>query len=194
MEIANTVTMLFDRLDRCGLIREREHGTIEHLLVMPVTPAEIMIAKVWSMGLIVLLATAASLVLVIEGALHVPIEGSVLLFLAAVALHLRHHVEGDFHAHDRPQQASARADADADAAATRHAVRRGNTRRSHATIVQDIMLVSPNSHLVAVVQAILYRGAGVAVVWLRRVAIAAIGAVFFGIALTYFRKTLSKMA
>ncbi|MDY8959957.1 hypothetical protein UZR36_23365, partial [Escherichia coli] len=38
-----------------ALIREREHGTVEHLLVMPITPFEIMMAKVWSMGLLVIL-------------------------------------------------------------------------------------------------------------------------------------------
>lgn len=50
MEIINNVTMLSIILTGAALIREREHGTIEHLLVMPVTPTEIMVAKVWSMG------------------------------------------------------------------------------------------------------------------------------------------------
>ncbi|WZB68989.1 ABC transporter permease [Achromobacter xylosoxidans] len=54
MEIINNVTMLSIILTGAALIREREHGTIEHLLVMPVTPTEIMVAKVWSMGLVVL--------------------------------------------------------------------------------------------------------------------------------------------
>ena len=53
MEIINNVTMLSIILIGASLIREREHGTIEHLLVMPVTPAEIMLSKVWSMGLVV---------------------------------------------------------------------------------------------------------------------------------------------
>lgn len=50
MELINNVTMLSMILTGAALIREREHGTIEHLLVMPVTAAEIMLAKVWSMG------------------------------------------------------------------------------------------------------------------------------------------------
>ena len=88
MEIINNVTMLSIILTGAALIREREHGTIEHLLVMPVTPAEIMLAKVWSMGLVVLLAAAVALVFVVQGVLRVPIEGSVALFLAGAALHL----------------------------------------------------------------------------------------------------------
>src|SRR5699024_10658806 len=50
--------------------------------------AEIMLSKIWSMGGVVLLASALSLALVVQGALAVPIEGSVLLFLIGAALHL----------------------------------------------------------------------------------------------------------
>ena len=53
---------------------------------MPVTPTEIMLAKIWSMGLVVLVTAFASLNLVVRGALGVPIEGSQPLFLAGAAL------------------------------------------------------------------------------------------------------------
>jgi ABC-2 type transport system permease protein len=79
MQIINNVTMLSIILTGAALIREREHGTIEHLLVMPVTPTEIMLSKVWSMALVVL-ASTLSLNLVVQGALKVPIEGSLALF------------------------------------------------------------------------------------------------------------------
>jgi ABC-type multidrug transport system permease subunit len=88
MEIINNVTMLSIILTGAALIREREHGTIEHLLVMPVTPAEIMLAKVWSMGLVVALAAWLSLLLIVRGALQVPIEGSLALFMLVTVLHL----------------------------------------------------------------------------------------------------------
>lgn len=39
MEVINNVTMLSIVLTGAALIREREHGTVEHLLVMPVTPS-----------------------------------------------------------------------------------------------------------------------------------------------------------
>lgn len=55
---------------------------------MPVTPAEIMLAKIWSMSLVVLIAAAISLVFIVQGTLNVPIEGSVGLFLIDLALHL----------------------------------------------------------------------------------------------------------
>ena len=88
MEIVNNITMLSIILTGAALIREREHGTIEHLLVMPVTPTEIMLAKVWSMGLVVLFAAWVSLTVVVRGLLQVPIEGSLALFLFGTAVHL----------------------------------------------------------------------------------------------------------
>lgn len=56
MRIINNVAMLSIILTGAALIREREHGTIEHLMVMPVTEFEIMMSKVWSMSLVVLIA------------------------------------------------------------------------------------------------------------------------------------------
>src|SRR5690606_3667580 len=79
MEVINQITMLSIILTGAALIREREHGTVEHLLVMPVTPLQIMLAKVWSMGLVVLVAAGLSLLLVVQGWLQVPIEGSLAL-------------------------------------------------------------------------------------------------------------------
>jgi ABC-2 type transport system permease protein len=67
MAIINNITMLAIVLTGSALIREREHGTIEHLLVMPVTPFEIMMAKIWSMGLVVLVVSGLSLLLMVQG-------------------------------------------------------------------------------------------------------------------------------
>ncbi|HEX6767937.1 MAG TPA: ABC transporter permease, partial [Candidatus Binatia bacterium] len=88
MEIIEQITMLSIILTGAALIREREHGTIEHLLVMPLTPFEIMTAKVWANGLVILIATALSVRLVIQELLQVPIAGSVSLFLLGTALYL----------------------------------------------------------------------------------------------------------
>ncbi len=86
MNVVLSITMLSIVLTGAALIREREHGTIEHLLAMPVTPFEIMTSKVWSMGLVVLAASALSLIVVVQGMLGVPIEGSIPLFLLGAAL------------------------------------------------------------------------------------------------------------
>ena len=75
MAVINDITMLTVVLTGAALIREREHGTVEHLLVMPVRPAEIMIAKIWANGLVIVLVAALSLVLVCHVALRVPLAG-----------------------------------------------------------------------------------------------------------------------
>src|SRR6478672_12649211 len=86
--IINQLTLLTIVLTGAAVIREREHGTLEHLLVMPLTAFEIAIAKVWSNGLVILLATGLSLFLVVRTMLQVPFAGSMPLWFAGVLLYL----------------------------------------------------------------------------------------------------------
>jgi ABC-2 type transport system permease protein len=86
--VIDNVTMLAIVLTGAALLREREHGTIEHLLAMPVTPFEIMTAKPWAMALVVLAACAFALAVVVQGLLKIPVHGSIALFLAGAAMHL----------------------------------------------------------------------------------------------------------
>ena len=88
MELINQITMLSIILTGAALIKEREHGTIEHLMVMPVSPFQIMVSKVWAMALVVLVASAFSLTVIIKQALAIPTSGSLTLFLFGTALHL----------------------------------------------------------------------------------------------------------
>jgi len=194
-EIINNVTMLSIILAGAALIREREHGTIEHLLVMPVTPAEIMLAKIWSMGLVVLLAAAIALVFVVQGLLHVPVQGSVLLFLAGAALCLFATTSmGIFMAtlaRSMPQFGMLAVLI----LLPLQLLSGGSTpRESMPGVVQIVMLVAPTTHFVAAGQAILFRGAGLSMVWPQFLALVAIGAAFFAISLNRFRKTISQMA
>jgi len=195
MEIINNVTMLSIILTGAALIREREHGTIEHLLVMPVTPLEIMLAKVWSMGLVVLLAAAAALVFIVQGALQVPVQGSVWLFLAVAALHLFATTSmGIFMAmlaRSMPQFGMLVVLV----LLPLQLLSGGSTpRESMPLLVQNIMLAAPTTHFVSAAQAVLYRGAGAAVIWPQMLAIMGIGAALFAAALMRFRKTIGQMA
>ena len=195
MKIINNVTMLSIILTGAALIREREHGTIEHLLVMPVTPGEIMLAKVWSMGLVVLLAALVALVFVVQGALHVPVQGSVLLFMGLAALHLFATTSmGIFLAtvaRSMPQFGMLLVLTLLPLQLLSGGV---TPRESMPTLVQNVMLAAPTTHFVTAAQAILYRGAGLDVVWPQWLAILAIGGVLFTASLARFRKTISQMA
>jgi ABC-2 type transport system permease protein len=195
MELINSITALSLILTGAALIREREHGTIEHLLVMPLTPFEIMMAKVWSMGLVMVLMAMASLVFVVQGWLQVPIQGAIALFVLGMALHLF--------------------------ATTSLGILLGTVARSMPQLgllmvitllplqmlsggmtlfesmpdwVQKIMQVAPTTHFVSLAQAILYRGADITIVWPQCLTLFAIGSVFFGLALSRFRKTIGTMA
>src|SRR3974390_1520549 len=77
MGIINNVTMLAIILAGAAVVREREHGTMDHLLVMPLTPFEIAMAKVWANGLIIAGATALTLYFIVQGLLAIPIRGSI---------------------------------------------------------------------------------------------------------------------
>ena len=195
MQIINNVTMLSIILTGAALIREREHGTIEHLLVMPVTPTQIMLAKVWSMGAVVLLAAGISLHLVVRGLLQVPVEGSIPLFMAGAALCLfATTAMGIFLAtiaRSMPQFGLLMVLI----LLPLQLLSGGMTpRESMPELVQSVMLLAPTTHFVELGQAILYRGAGLDVVWQPFLALAAIGSALFALSLARFRKTISQMA
>jgi ABC-2 type transport system permease protein len=58
------------------------------------------------------------------------------------------------------------------------------------TLIQNIMLAPPTTPFVELAQAILFRGAGVSVIWPQLLALLAIGAVFFFGALSRLRQSL----
>ena len=195
MKLIDNVTLLAIILTGAALIRERERGTIEHLLVMPVTPFEIMTSKVWSMGLVVLVACTFSLVVVVQGLLAVPIEGSVARFLSGAALHLFATTSlgiflGTF-ARSMPQFGLLLMLVLLPLQMLSGGV---TPRESMPEVVRYLMLVAPNTHFVMLSQAILYRGAGLSVVWPQLLTLVVIGAALFGIALARFRKTIGTMA
>lgn len=186
-EMVNNITMLSVILTGAALIREREHGTVEHLLVMPVRPLEIMLAKLWSMAAVVLLAALVALLGIVKGLLHVQIGGSVTLFLAGAALHLFAVTSLGILlatlARSMPQfgilVVLVLLPLQMLSGAT-------TPRESIPYALRQLMLLAPTTHFVEFSQAVLFRGAGLDVVWPRFLALAAIGAALFGIALARF--------
>ena len=181
--------MLSIILTGAALIREREHGTIEHLLVMPVTSFEIMLAKVWSMGLIVLLASVFALRIIVEGWLQVPLRGSQTLYLFGATLLLFATTSmGIFLgtlARSMPQLGLLIILV----LIPLQILSGGMTpRESMPELVQRIMFVAPTTHFVELAQAILFRGAGLGIVWPHLLALAIIGSAFFLGALLRLRK------
>ena len=190
--IINQISLLTVILTGAAVIREREHGTLEHLLVMPLTSFEIAMAKVWANSLVILVATATSLFLIVETVLKVPFAGSTLLWFVGVILYLFF--------------------------ATALGIYLGTISRSMAQfalliilVIVVLMLLSggstpvesmpqwlqyltyflPARHFVSFSQVIIYRGGGLWAVWKEFAMVGAIGLAFFVYSLSLFRKSIA---
>jgi len=194
-QVIDHIAMLSIILAGAALIREREHGTIEHLLVMPVTPAEIMSAKIWSMSAVVLLATWMAVTFVVRGALGVPVAGSMALFFAGTALCLIACTSlGIFLAtlaRNMPQFGMLMMLT----IIPMQILSGGITpRESMPVVLQWLMEAAPTTQFVKLSQAILFRGAGPDVVWPQFAALTLIAAALFALSLQRFRNTIAQMA
>ncbi len=87
-ELLTVITMLSMMLPAAAAVREKERGTIEQLMVSPLTPIQILLPKVLAMGLVILLAVAVCLYGVMQPAFHVPVQGSAGLFFMVTALYV----------------------------------------------------------------------------------------------------------
>ncbi len=192
MEIINNVTMLSIVLTGAALLREREHGTIEHLLVMPITPFEIMTSKICAMGFVVLAVSTFSLIVVVNQFLAIPIEGSISLFLLGSVMNLFATTSmGIFMgtiARSMPQFGLLLILV----IIPLEMLSGGMTPRENMPeLVRTIMLAAPITHFVMLAQSVLFRGAGLDIIWPQLAALAFIGSTFFYITLHYFRKTIN---
>jgi ABC-2 type transport system permease protein len=184
ISVVSNLTLLAIVLTGAALLREREHGTVEHLLVMPVRPAEIMISKIWANGLVIVLAATASMVLVVHKLIGVPLAGAVLLFVVGTILY----------------QVSVGALSILLAAFTGTMGQFGllvipviivldllsgaaTPLESIPQWLQNVMQFTPSTHYVAFAQLVLSRGAGVDIVWPELAALAAFGVVFCTVSL-----------
>jgi ABC-2 type transport system permease protein len=192
MQVNNSITMLTVILTGAALIPEREQGTVEHLLIMPIVPTEIMLAKIVANGLVVVVAASLSLLIFVRWGLKVPIVGSVMLFLSGAALYAF--------------TVAALGILLGTVAAT---IGQFGLLAIPVLVVMQLLsgsctplesmpvwlqyamqLISPTPHFVSFSQAVLYRGADLSIVWLGLAAIAAIGSVYFGFCLARFRSVI----
>lgn len=192
VSLLDQLTMLVIILTGAALLREREHGTIEHLMVMPLTAFQIAMAKIWANGLVILTCFSASLILIVQTWMEVPVAGSMTLLGAGTVIYLF--------------------------AASAIGVFLGTVARSMAQFallmiitifpmqmlsggmspiesqpdfIQPFSWLLPSRHYIEFGQAIAFRGAGLDVVWPEFLTIAGLGAVFLSASLLLFRRSLS---
>jgi ABC-2 type transport system permease protein len=190
--LLNQLSLLTIVLTGAAMLREREHGTIEHLMVMPLSPVEVALSKVLAVMLIVLVAFVGSLLVVVQGILGVPVAGSMPLLVMGAAVYLW--------------------------AAAAIGMLLGTLARSMAqfallivmTIIPIIMLsggfsaiesqpdavrrltmLLPSRHFLAFAKAVAFRGAGLAAVWMQLALMISLGAAFFAASLVLFRRSMN---
>jgi ABC-2 type transport system permease protein len=192
MQVINNLTMITVILTGAALIREREQGTVEHLLVMPVVPAEIMLSKIVANGAVILAAAGLSLLLVVQWWLQVPIAGSTSLFLGGACFYVFAvgalgillgtvaSTMGQFGLLAIPVLLVMM-------------LLSGTMTpmESMPVWLQYLMqVISPTPHFVVFAQDVLYRGADVSIVWTEILATGLVGSVYFGYALHRFRRVI----
>jgi len=190
--LLNQLSLLTIALTGAAMLREREHGTIEHLMVMPLTSAEVALSKVLATMIVVLVAFIGSLLFVVQGLLNVPVAGSAPLLVGGAAVYLW--------------------------AAAAIGMLLGTLARSMAQfallvimviipvimlsggmgavesqpeMVQRLTLALPSRHFLAFAKAVAFRGAGIGTVWPQLLLMAGLGAAFFAASLMLFRRSLS---
>jgi ABC-2 type transport system permease protein len=191
VQVINNITLLALFLTGAAVIREREHGTLEHLLVLPLRPVEIMLAKIWANGLVVVVAATLSLIVVVKWWLGTPIPGSIGLFVLGQVIYLFAVTSmGIFLATlatSMPQFALLAMSV----FMVLELLSGGATPlESMPEALQEIMQFSPTTHFVTFAPAILFRGADLKIVWPEFAWVGGIGVVLFVAALRRFRKTL----
>ena len=192
LQMVNAIAMLAIILTGSALITEREHGTMEHLLVMPVTPFEIMSSKIWSMTAVVLLGVGVTVFGVIRHWLEIPITGSIPLFLLGVTLVLfAINSLGIFLAtvaSNMPQLGMLVILV----LIPMNMLNGGRTPlESMPPFIRKLAMLLPTTHCNTIANDILFRGVGIEVVWKPFLALFLIGLVLFLLSLFRFRKSVA---
>jgi ABC-2 type transport system permease protein len=190
--IINQVTLLTVILTGAAVIREREHGTLEHLLVMPLTAFEIAMAKVWANSLVIVVATALSLYLVVKTVLQVPFAGSVTLWFSGVLLYLFFATALGLFLGTISRSMAQFALLIILAVLVLQLLSGGSTPvESQPVWLQYMTFFLPSRHFVSFSQKIIYRGGGIDAVWPQFFMVSAVGLAFFTYSLALFRKSIA---
>ena len=191
-QLINNISVLAIFLTGAAVLREREHGNIEHLLVMPLHPYELMTAKIWANGLIVILAAVISLFLVVKGALGVPVAGSVLLFVAGLCVYLFSVTALGIMLATLVRSMPQFGLLAFPVFIVMSLLSGGQTPLESMPLpLQKAMQFVPSTHFVSFSQAVLFRDASLSMVWPDLAKMFAIGCAYMVFTLSRFRKMLA---
>ncbi len=188
-ELLTMVTVACILLPAAAMIREKERGTLEQLLVSPLTPLQIMLSKLLSMMLVMLCGTAVAIFGIMMPFYRVPFVGSVPLFFLLAALYAFTNAGLGLVA----------------ATFARNSAQVGlvvllmvmpivmlsgtwTPMESMPVWLRGLMYFSPLRHFIEIAYGILLRGAGIGLLWDSVLPMAAIGIALFALGLARFRR------
>ena len=190
--LLDQLTMITIILTGAALIREREHGTIEHLMVMPVSSFEIAVGKVWANGLVVLIAATLSMYFIVEGLLGVPIAGSRTLFILGIVVYLFSAAAiGIFLGIFARSMAQFALLIMLTISPMQMLSGGSSPIENQPDWMQMITWFLPSRHFMSFSQAVAYRGAGIEVIWIDLLFMTLLGLAFFIGSLFLFRRSMS---
>jgi ABC-2 type transport system permease protein len=191
-QLINNISVLAIFLTGAAVLREREHGNVEHLLVMPLHPYELMFAKIWANGLIVIAAAMVSLFIVVKGAIGVPVAGSVILFAAGLCVYLFSVTALGIMLATVVRSMPQFGLLAFPVFIVMNLLSGGQTPlESMPIFLQKVMQFVPSTHFVSFSQAVLFRDATPAMVWPDMAKMFAIGCAYTVFTLSRFRKMLA---
>ncbi len=188
-ELLTMVTVACILLPAAAMIREKERGTLEQLLVSPLTPLQIMLSKLFSMMLVMLCGTTVAVFGIMMPFYGVPFVGSMPLFFLLTALYAFTNAGLGLVA----------------ATFARNSAQVGlvvllmvmpivmlsgtwTPMESMPPWLRALMYLSPLRHFIEIAYGILLRGAGFGVLWDSALPMAAIGVALFALGLARFRR------
>jgi len=150
-------------------------------------------AKVWANGLVIMIAVGLSIWIVLHGLLGLPARGSSALFMASVTLYLFFAMAVGLLlgtvARSMPQFGLLCL-----LVVLPMVILSGGYTplESMPRGLQIAMQAVPSTHFVKIAQAILFRGAGIDIIWPNLAVIAGVGGLLFALALSRFRASVSQ--
>jgi len=188
-ELLTMMTVACILLPAAAMVREKERGTVEQLLVAPLTPFQVMFSKMLAMMLVTLAGTAISLLGIMHPLFAVPIRGSLPLFFAVTALYA-------FTTAGLGLVAAtfARNSAQVGMLAVLIVipiVMLSGTRAPLESLPQwlrYLINISPLRHFIEITYGILLRGTGLDILWGSILAMALLGSLLFALGLWRFRR------
>jgi ABC-2 type transport system permease protein len=188
-EMLNVITVFAIMLPCAAMVREKERGTVEQLLVSPLTPLQVMLPKVVAMTAVILLATALCIATILVPVFHVPIKGSLWLFFAITTLYVGTIAGlGLFIATVTRNLAQASMLAILILAPLMFLSGVWTPPEALPTVVRWGMYLSPLYYYIDASYGVLLKGAGLDLLWDSVLGIAVLGSAVFGLGLWQFRR------